>query len=48
MEKVPYMLILGDREAKDGNVAVRSREKGDQGSLKLDEFIAKLTAELAE
>ena len=45
LEKVPYMLILGDREIR-GTVSVRSREKGDLGSTTLDEFIEKIQKEL--
>ncbi|HEX8370273.1 MAG TPA: threonine--tRNA ligase [Pyrinomonadaceae bacterium] len=38
MQKVPFMLILGDKEAEDGNVAVRERKAGDLGAMTLDEF----------
>ncbi|HIA49537.1 MAG TPA: threonine--tRNA ligase, partial [Acidobacteria bacterium] len=38
LQKIPYMLIAGDREISDGTVAVRSRAGGDQGSRPLDEF----------
>jgi len=38
MAKVPYMLIVGEREAEDGTVAVRSREEGDLGPRPLEEF----------
>ncbi len=37
--KVPYMLVVGDREAEAGTVAVRSRREGDQGALPLAEFV---------
>jgi threonyl-tRNA synthetase len=40
LQKVPYMLVVGDREAADGNVAVRSRAGGDLGSQPLDAFLA--------
>ncbi|MDE3153523.1 MAG: threonine--tRNA ligase [Acidobacteriota bacterium] len=40
LQKVPYMLVVGDREVDEGQVAVRSRTGGDQGSRSLDEFIA--------
>jgi threonyl-tRNA synthetase len=40
LQKVPYMLVVGDKEAADGNVAVRSRSGGDLGSRPLDAFIA--------
>jgi threonyl-tRNA synthetase len=39
LQKVPYMLVLGDREAEQGTVAVRSRAGGDQGSVALDAFV---------
>jgi threonyl-tRNA synthetase len=39
--KVPYMLVLGDREAKDGTVAVRSRRGGDEGALSIVAFLEK-------
>jgi threonyl-tRNA synthetase len=45
LQKVPYMLVVGDREAADGTVSVRTRKGGDQGSRALDEFI---TAALAD
>jgi len=45
LEKVPYMLVTGAKEAESGAVAVRSREKGDEGATPLDEFIARIKAE---
>jgi threonyl-tRNA synthetase len=39
LEKVPYMLILGDKEADTGIVAVRHREDGDRGTVSLEEFV---------
>src|SRR3954466_5167284 len=45
LQKVPYMLVVGDREAADGHVAVRSRTGGDLGSQPLDAFLASATAE---
>ena len=44
-ERVPYMLIVGEEEAKAGTVSVRSREKGEEGSVAAQDFIARLTAE---
>jgi threonyl-tRNA synthetase len=38
LQKVPYMLVLGDRELEQGNVAVRERVKGDIGGMSLEEF----------
>src|SRR5438094_5381981 len=40
VQKIPYMLVVGDREASEGTVAVRRRTGGDQGGTKVDGFIA--------
>ncbi|MDX2151694.1 MAG: threonine--tRNA ligase [Bryobacteraceae bacterium] len=40
LQKVPYMLVVGDREAENGTVSVRNRKHGDQGVKPLDEFLA--------
>ena len=40
LEKVPYMLVLGEKEAAEGAITVRSRDKGDLGAAGLDDFIA--------
>jgi len=40
LQKIPYMLVVGDREAAEGAVAVRSRSGGDLGSQPLDAFVA--------
>lgn len=45
LQQVPYMLVLGDREVEAGAVAVRHLRQGDQGSLPVAEFIAKVQAE---
>jgi len=45
LQGVPYLLVLGDREERKGNVAVRSREAGDLGAMPLDDFMAKAVAE---
>jgi len=45
LEKVPYMLVVGDREREAGTVAVRQRGKGDLGPRGLDEFAAMVAAE---
>lgn len=39
-QKIPYMLVVGDREAENNTVAVRTRAGGDKGAICLDEFIA--------
>ncbi|MHB9004146.1 MAG: threonine--tRNA ligase [Coriobacteriia bacterium] len=45
-QKVPYMLVVGDKEAEAGSVGVRERTQGDIGAMALDEFIARVAAEL--
>jgi threonyl-tRNA synthetase len=40
LQKVPYMLVIGDREAAEGTVAVRTRAGGDQGAMRLDAFVS--------
>jgi len=45
LEKIPYMLVLGDKELENRTVSVRSRKSGDMGALPLDEIIEKLDVE---
>jgi threonyl-tRNA synthetase len=40
LQKIPYMLVVGDREQESGKVAVRNRKHGDQGAQPLADFIA--------
>ncbi|MEZ5318210.1 MAG: threonine--tRNA ligase [Vicinamibacterales bacterium] len=47
LQKVPYMLVMGDREVEDGTVAVRSRSAGDQGSRPAADFLSDALAEVA-
>ena len=46
LQKVPYMLVTGDREAADGTVAVRARSAGDLGTRAIDRFIADALEEI--
>jgi threonyl-tRNA synthetase len=39
LQKIPYMLVIGDREAAEGTVAVRTRAGGDQGARAVADFI---------
>ena len=48
LEKVPYMLIVGDKEVESGVVAVRSRKDGDLGTMPYEELLAKLQKEIAD
>jgi threonyl-tRNA synthetase len=40
LQKIPYMLVVGDREAENGTVSVRNRKHADQGAQTVDEFLA--------
>src|SRR5688572_23032786 len=46
-KKIPFMLIVGEKEASENKVAVRKHGQGDQGSVSLDEFVAKFKVECA-
>ena len=48
LEKVPYMIVIGDKEAETGVVSVRRRGEGVIGEMSLDDFIARLQKEIAE
>ncbi len=47
-ERVPYMIIVGEQEKTHGNISLRSREGGDEGSTSLEEFIARVQKEEKE
>ena len=46
MQKLPYMLVVGDKEKEAGTVAVRTRGGVDLGAMPVDEFVAKITAQI--
>ena len=45
LQRVPYLLVIGDREREAGTVAVRTRAGEDLGSMPVDEFAARLSSE---
>ena len=45
--KIPYMLVIGDKEAENGTVSVRTRSGGDKGAMALDAFIESVTQEIS-
>lgn len=45
MEKIPYMLVIGEKEMNAGNVSVRSRDRGDLGSMSMEQLLALLQEE---
>ncbi len=48
LQKIPYMLVVGDKEAEAGAVAVRTRDNEDRGAQPLDAFVADMAARVAE
>lgn len=48
MEKIPYMLVVGDKEKEENKVTVRSRSKADLGTISIDEFIEKVLGEIKD
>ena len=46
LQKVPYMLIIGDKEVEENKVSMRSRDKGDLGSIEKEKFIEKIEEEI--
>ncbi len=48
VERVPYMVIIGQKEAEEGTVSVRNRDTGATVTMSLDEFVSSLKAEIAE
>ena len=46
LKKVPYLLIVGEKEAENDEVSVRKQGEGDQGSMKIINFADALTAEV--
>ena len=46
LQKIPYMLVVGDREAAERAVSVRSRAKGDLGARPVDQFLTDALAEI--
>lgn len=48
LSKTPYMLIVGEKEARDGTVSVRLREEGDIGVLNVEEAVEKIRGDIGE
>ena len=48
LERVPYILVVGEKEESEGTISVRSRFAGDEGSKTIDEVVLQLTKEIAE
>ena len=48
LQKIPYMLVIGDKEIENNEVAVRDRKAGDVGTMKVDDFINQLNKEIED
>ena len=48
MKHIPYLIVVGEKEAAEGKVAVRKQGEGDQGTMTIDEFAKKVNDEVAE
>lgn len=48
MKRIPYMLIVGEKEQAEGTVAVRKQGQGDQGTMKMEDFAKKINDEVAD
>ncbi|MBQ8791318.1 MAG: threonine--tRNA ligase [Ruminiclostridium sp.] len=48
LQKVPYMLVIGDKEVETGNVSIRCRKRGDIGTMSVEEFCAMVKKEIEE
>ena len=46
MQKIPYWIVIGDKEIENKNVSVESRDKGNIGSLKLEDFVSQIKEEI--
>lgn len=48
MEKIPYMVVVGEKESNSGNISVRSREKSDEGTVDINKFIELILNKMKE
>jgi len=48
LNKIPYLAVVGEREAKSGNISVRKKGKGDIGTIPLDDFVKQIKQEIGE
>ena len=47
LEKVPYMILMGDKDIENGTISVRSRKEGDIGSMSVEQFLSMALEEIA-
>jgi threonyl-tRNA synthetase len=46
LKRIPYLLVIGEKEVENGTIAVRKQGEGDQGSMKIEEFVSFINAEI--
>jgi threonyl-tRNA synthetase len=47
MKKIPFMVVVGEKEESEGTVSIREHGQGDQGSLTIDQFVALIKQRIA-
>jgi threonyl-tRNA synthetase len=47
-ERIPYLFIIGEKEAESGGVSVRSRHKGDEGAMSLEDILSRIQQEVRD
>ncbi|WAW15481.1 threonine--tRNA ligase [Peptostreptococcus equinus] len=48
LEKIPYMIVVGEKESESGNISVRSRDEGELGEMKIEEFLEKIQKQISD
>ena len=46
LKRIPYLLVVGEKEAENGSISVRKQGKGDKGSMKIEKFVEFINAEI--
>ncbi len=46
LKRIPYLLIIGEKEVENGTIAVRKQGEGDKGSMKIEEFVSFIRSEI--
>ena len=46
LKRIPYLLIIGEKEVENGTIAVRKQGEGDKGSMKIEEFVNFINSEI--
>ena len=46
LEKIPYMILVGDKDIEAETISIRSRKNGDEGATTVDQFLAKIKEEI--